>query len=133
MFLPRQGLDRQAVVQAALRLIEEKGYAAFSMGELAKSLHVRPASLYNHIENLESLYTEVGLAAISQMVAEEEKAIQNQTGDAAMFALAHAYRDFARTHYELYKVIMSFQRRKNHVLEIAAGRIVEPIFKACSA
>ena len=67
--MPRQGLTRQVLIQAALHLIEERGYASFSMGELAKYLHVRPASLYNHIENLDTLYTEVGLAAISQMVS----------------------------------------------------------------
>jgi hypothetical protein len=51
-------------------VIEDKGYAAFSMGELAKSLNVKTASLYNHVESLDALFTDVGLAAVSQMVVE---------------------------------------------------------------
>ena len=34
----------------------------------------------------------------------------------------------ATTHYELYMVIMKLPHSQNHVLEIAAGRILEPIF-----
>ena len=126
--LPRQGLTRQVLIQAALHLIEERGYASFSMGELAKYLHVRPASLYNHIENLDTLYTEVGLAAISQMVGAEKEAIEGKSGDEALRALADAYYTFATTHYELYMVIMKLPHSQNHVLEIAAGQIIEPIF-----
>lgn len=130
--MPRQGLTRQVLIQAALHLIEERGYASFSMGELAKYLRVRPASLYNHIESLDALYTEVGLAAISQMVGAEKEAIEGKSGDEALRALTDAYYTFATIHYELYMVIMKLPSSRNHVLEIAAGQIVEPIFQVFS-
>ena len=80
MYCHDRDLHDKFLIQAALHLIEERGYASFSMGELAKYLHVRPASLYNHIENLDTLYTEVGLAAISQMVGAEKEAIEGKSG-----------------------------------------------------
>ena len=36
--MPRQGLCRERVVEAAVALIEERGAERFSMGELAKRL-----------------------------------------------------------------------------------------------
>jgi AcrR family transcriptional regulator len=130
--MPRQGLNRDSVVEASVQFIEEKGYSAFSMGELAKSLNVKTASLYNHVESLDALFTEVGLAAVSWMVASETKAIEGKEKDDALFAIAAAYRTFAKCHNELYRVIMSLQKTKNEVLERAAGQITEPILQVLS-
>jgi len=130
--MPRQGLNRDTIVEASIRLIEEKGYAAFSMSELAKSLNIKTASLYNHIESLDTLCTEVGLAAVAQMVAKEQKAIEGKEKDEALFAIADAYRAFAKEHNELYRVIMSLQKSKNEVLERAAGQITGPIMQVLS-
>ena len=53
--MPRQGLSQDVVLRAAVDLIEEGGLPHFSMGELARRLQVKPASLYNHVESLEQL------------------------------------------------------------------------------
>ena len=58
--MPRQGLSQDVVLRAAVDLIEEGGLPHFSMGELARRLQVKPASLYNHVESLEQLLTLVG-------------------------------------------------------------------------
>ncbi len=130
--MPRQGLSRESVVKAAVELIEKKGYSAFSMAELAKSLNIKTASLYNHIESLDVIYAEVGLSAVSQMVDMEMRAIEGKERDSALFSLANAYRTFAKEHNELYRVIMSLQKTKNEVLERAAGQIAEPILQVLS-
>ena len=44
--MPRQGLGKESILQAAIALIEEKGIAQFSMGELAKRLNVKPARMF---------------------------------------------------------------------------------------
>ena len=131
--MPRQGLNKDSVVEASVRFIEEKGYAAFSMSELAKSLNVKTASLYNHVKSLDVLFTEIGLAAVSRMVASETRAIEGKKKNDALFAIAAAYRAFAKDHYELYRVIMSLQKSKNEVLERAAGQITEPILQVLSS
>ena len=74
--MPRQGLGKESILQAAIALIEEKGIAQFSMGELAKRLNVKPASLYNHVDSLHDLLEPIGLAAISRLTEAENQAIQ---------------------------------------------------------
>lgn len=43
------------MITSATDLIEREGAAAFSLRALAKDLNVRPAALYNHVENLDDL------------------------------------------------------------------------------
>lgn len=131
--MARQGLNREKLIEASISLMEEKGYNAFSMAELAKYVHVNPSSLYNHIESLDMLNTEVGLAAAERMVEAEKQAIAGKSQDEALFAIADAYRDFAKTHIELYRAVMNFQKTQNQVLEKAAGRIVDPILQVLSS
>lgn len=108
--MPKQGLTKESVVQAANQLIEESGMVRFSMAKLAQRLHIKTASLYNHVESLEKLLEYVGEDAVSQLVGLENQAIAGKAQDAALFALAEAYRTFAREHSELYRVIMSFPK-----------------------
>lgn len=130
--MPRQGLCRDGIVRTAIALIEDKGISRFSMGELARQLHVRTASLYNHVDSLEHLLELVGNEAVGRLVRLEEQAIAGKHGDAALFALAQAYRAFAREHYQLYRVIMAFPQWDNPTLEREAGEIVSPILRVLS-
>lgn len=130
--MARQGLSRDRVVQAAVSLIEENGFPQFSMGKLARQLHVKTASLYNHVENLDQLLELVGEEAIHRLVRLEDQAIAGKQGDKALFALAEAYRTFAREHYQLYRMIMAFPKWDNPTLEREAGEIVSPILRVLS-
>ncbi|SER45247.1 DNA-binding transcriptional regulator, AcrR family [Tranquillimonas rosea] len=49
---------RQALVDAALGLIEEKGPAGFTLSEAAKQAGVTPAAVYRHFEGREDLIAE---------------------------------------------------------------------------
>lgn len=51
----RAPLSREAIVEAALRLIDREGVAAFSMRGLAEELGVGPGALYWHVTNKEQL------------------------------------------------------------------------------
>lgn len=44
-----QGITREQILEAALRLLEEGGGAGFSMRALAARLEVTPMSLYHHV------------------------------------------------------------------------------------
>ncbi|MGB3314063.1 MAG: TetR/AcrR family transcriptional regulator, partial [Albidovulum sp.] len=49
---------RQALVDAALTLIEEKGPTGFTLSEAAKQAGVTPAAVYRHFEGREDLIAE---------------------------------------------------------------------------
>ena len=132
--MPRQGLHKEQVIQAAIAFIDQHGLSRFSMGELAKYLNIRPSSLYNHVESLDELLRHVGLAAVSRLTQMEEEAIANKAEDEALFALAEAYRTFAREHYQLYKVIMGFsQWSTGQVMDQEPGKIVVPILRVLAS
>ena len=130
--MAKQGINKELVVQAAGKLIEQQGISRFSMGKLARQLHIKTASLYNHVESLEKLLEYVGEEAVSQLVHMENKAIEGKQGDEALYGLEEAYRFFVRDHCELYRVIMSFPKLDNPTLEQEAGEIISPVLRVLS-
>lgn len=128
--MPRSGLSREKVVEAAAELIERRGYAEFSMRALADSLDIKTASLYNHVESMEKLTVEVCAYALRMQYAAQMSAIEGKSGTEAIFALADAYRDFAKRNRELYRLIIGTAAACGDQLEDASRCIVEPFMKA---
>jgi len=52
---PKNHLSREAIVKAALRIVDKEGLDALSMRRLAEGLRTGPASLYWHVHNREEL------------------------------------------------------------------------------
>lgn len=127
--MPRNRLTRSLVVQEAVRLIEQKGMAAFSMRSLAEALNVKTASLYNHVDSMESLLVEVCVCALQRQQEMEERAIEGKTGTEAIRALASAYRRFAKENRELYLLIMSTAASCGPALGENSRCIVDPFLK----
>jgi AcrR family transcriptional regulator len=50
-----RGLDRAAVLSAALSILDREGRAALTMRRLARDLDVEPASLYTHVRSKDDL------------------------------------------------------------------------------
>ena len=130
--MPRKGLSKETIIDAAIELIEEQGNHAFSLNELARKLEIKPASLYNHIENMEELTGAIGYRIGGMIKQTELDAIAGKSGDAALFALCDAYRTFAQEHIDLYKVIMGTQKDKNACTEAACGEMINPIMQVLS-
>lgn len=124
--MPRNGLSREKVVEAAVALIERSGMADFSMRALAESLDVKTASLYNHVESMDSLMVEVCAYALRMQREMEMDAIRGKAHGAAVEALANAYRAFAAEHKELYRLIMNTAVTSGEQLGEVSQCIVEP-------
>ena len=130
--MPRIGLNRQAVVSAAIELIEDEGCQDFSMRELADRLQVKTASLYNHIESIDSLYGEIGSYVISKLMEVQLSAVGGKRRDEAVRSLALAHYGFAKEHPELYRVFMNLPALKNDNLFNEAGDTVNLIIDVLS-
>ncbi len=124
-----KGLHKEDIVSAAKDLMEEIGFAAFSMRKLADKLEVKTASLYAHIESMDALFTEVGLSALKEQRDDLLNAIGEKHGDEAVRALAESYRRFALAHPELYRLIMQMPSGDNAVLKEAAAMTAEPFMR----
>ncbi len=91
-------LDRATVVQAAAELVDAEGLEHLTLAALAARLGVRTPSLYNHVTGLDGLRRDVALLAVRELQERLARAAIGKAGDAAVVALADAYRAFAREH-----------------------------------
>ena len=127
-----KGLSAESITVAAAELIEQYGRSGFSMRLLADTMGVKTASLYNHIENMDTLLTEVCRYALRMQEDGELRAIAGKTGREAVWALAWAYRRFAQQHRELYWLVMDTAAGEPRVLDDAAARFTEPLKQVLS-
>lgn len=100
--MPRQGLSTGSVIDAAVALVDEGGADGLTLAGLAARLGIKPPSLYKHVTSLDALRDAVAGRALGEANRRLLKAVAGLSGDAALFALGHAYWDFARDHPGLY-------------------------------
>ena len=122
-----KGLSRETVVRAAAGLIEEAGKSGFSMRLLAEKLGVKTASLYNHVESMDSLMADVCLYAVKQQETAEMLEVKEKHGEDAVRTLADTYRAFAKEHAELYWLIMDMAARNDRLLYDIAVSLSDPV------
>ncbi|MBT0956782.1 TetR/AcrR family transcriptional regulator [Alphaproteobacteria bacterium KMM 3653] len=130
---------RQALVEAALALIEAKGPQGFTLSEAAKTAEVTPAAVYRHFEGREELLMEIARQGyeifIDVMVYASGR---GATALARFEATGRAYLAFARKypgHYQaMFEAGLNMSRdpelarlsaRASEVLEAAAAALTE--------
>lgn len=92
----RVGLDHATVVEAAAKLVDEEGIEQLSLGRLAERLGVRTPSLYNHVAGLPGLKHDLALFCSRELLDRLLRATIGKSRAEAIFALANAYRAYAR-------------------------------------
>lgn len=90
-------LDRDKIARAAIDLIQEEGYPAFTMHRLARHLGVSPSALYYHIDGKQAV-----LGAMRDLIAERLDVSQFgvKPWDEALVVWARSYRLAFATHPE---------------------------------
>ncbi len=102
--MPKRGYHhgnlRQALVEASLKLIEEKGPTGFALSEAAKHAGVTPAAVYRHFAGRDDLIAEAALQGYQIFGDLMEYAYEKgQPSALASFeATGRAYLAFARKH-----------------------------------
>lgn len=123
--MPKRGYHhgnlKQALVDAALVLIETKGPAGFTLSEAAKTAGVTPAAVYRHFEGREDLIAEAALQGYAIFADRMEAAFQNGQPSAlsAFEATGRAYLRFARDFPGHYKAMFESGLSVNHSPELA--------------
>lgn len=144
--MPKRGYHhgnlRQALVDAALALIEQKGPMGFTLSQAAKEAGVTPAAVYRHYDGRDDLIAEAALQGYEMFSDLMEHAYQSGQPSAlsAFEATGRAYLAFARRypgHYiAMFESGLSINRtpdlanaagRANGVLEKAAGDLSQHI------
>ena len=124
---PRMGLDREAVVEAAAALTDEEGLEGLTLGRVAERLGVRAPSLYNHVAGLGDLRRGVAAVGTEQLGDRLMRAAVGKSGEQAIFAIADAYRAFAKEHPGLYAAILRAPEPGDARCQAAAEAILEVV------
>jgi AcrR family transcriptional regulator len=100
--MPRAGLTTQSVVDAASAIADAEGIETATLARLAEKLGVRPPSLYKHIASLDAVHRALAVRGLREANLRLQHATIGKARDEALFALAHAYWQFARDRPGLY-------------------------------
>ncbi|MCK0143730.1 TetR/AcrR family transcriptional regulator [Aliiroseovarius sp. F20344] len=138
--MPKRGYHhgnlRQALVDAALALIEEKGPTGFTLSEAAKQAGVTPAAVYRHFAGREDLIAEAARQGYEIFADLMEYAYnKGQPSPLASFeATGRAYLAFARKYPGHYISMFESGISVNHSPELAlvASRAMGVLEKAAS-
>jgi AcrR family transcriptional regulator len=98
---------REALVQAAVDLIGDRGPGGFTFADAARLAGVSPAAPYRHFRDREQLLCDVARRGFEQFAQELERAWDNGAPDAfaAYERLGRAYLNFARTEPAYYSAM----------------------------
>ena len=101
--MPRAGLTRDKIVQAAATFADEQGFDTLTLAAIARLVNVRLPSLYAHVESLGDLKKATALLGLERLADRTEEAVAGRAGRDALIALADAHRSFARQHPGLFQ------------------------------
>lgn len=99
---------REALIQAAVELIDEKGVDGLSVREAAKRAGVSPGAPFRHFATKTALLTAVAEQATQRLRQRVEAALHNQRDAAPLTrfgAIGHAYLQWAAAHPTHFRVI----------------------------
>ncbi len=139
--MPKRGYHhgnlRQALVEAALTLIEAKGPTGFTLSEAAKQAGVTPAAVYRHFAGREDLIAEAarqGYVIFAEAMEQAYKSGQ-PSALASLEAAGRAYLAFAKEHAGHYIAMFESGISVNRTPELAAisGRARAVLERAADA
>lgn len=123
----RAGLSTDAVVDAALGVVDEQGLDALTLAAVASRTGVAPPSLYKHIGGLGDLRSLVRGRVLAEMTERFATAVIGRSGDEAVTSLLRAHRDYVRRYPARYAA-MSPDPLHDPALAAAGRRQLDVVF-----
>ena len=98
-------ITKEAVIQAASDIADEKGLNNLSLKVVAEKLNIRTPSLYNHINCLDDLLRAVAHNGMRQMNEQMKQTAIGKAGTVAIKAVAIEYLNYMIIHCGVYETI----------------------------
>jgi AcrR family transcriptional regulator len=128
---------REALIEAALDLIAERGVIGVSFAEAARRAGVSPAAPYRHFRDREDLLIETARIGFEKFAVSLEAAWNHgrPTPLSAFEALGRAYLAFSREESAFFSAMFDPGLRATHAKELAAAgaRAFDALHGACAA
>jgi AcrR family transcriptional regulator len=96
---------RQKILDAALHIITDEGFAAMSMRKLAERIEYSPASIYLHFRNREQIAQELSEVGFAKLLTYLSEAVEGRETVEAFQAACRAYVNFGLENPETYRLI----------------------------
>ena len=106
--MPRKNLTKEIIVNEAIALINQDGYAKFTLQALSRHLDIKAPSLYNHFKNLDEINVEVFKKLVNEYNAFKSAHIDGLRREKAIWAYANAVREYSQNYPEQFKLILLF-------------------------
>lgn len=120
----------EEIIEATLKLFEQKGRDGFSMSEIAEAVGIRTPSLFGRFKNRAELLDKVELAlwaALARDLAAATNASEvSKKPVEAMTAQAHAYRAFAKANPNGYALMFDPRAAQSPAGAVARAAALAP-------
>ncbi|MFI7445985.1 TetR/AcrR family transcriptional regulator [Nonomuraea sp. NPDC049714] len=104
--MARAMLSPAAVVDHALRIVDEEGAGALTLSAVAGRAAVAPPSLYKHVRSLAELRALVSGRIMEEIESLASEAVLGRSGDDALRALMRAWRSYVTRHPHRYSAML---------------------------
>lgn len=125
----RLGVDRSAVVAAAIAIVDRHGSATLTLTQVADELGMRLPSLYAHIRGQVDLRRHLWLWAVSDLGDRLGQSVMGRSGEEALQAFAAELRRYAHRYPGRYQLTLDPPRPLDEEAAAVRRRANEP-FKA---
>ena len=116
------------IVAIALELLEEEGPDGLSMRRLAERIGIRAPSIYKHLPDKRALEAAIISVGFELQADAFEQALRDT--DDPLAELARAYRDFAKAHPHLYRLMTERELNRELLTVGVENRAGLPIYEA---
>src|SRR5436853_450308 len=96
--MPRAGLSQDAVVTAALEILDSRGPDGLTLKAVADRAGVMTPSLYKHVHGLPELRRLLTIRVVDEVATRLGTAVMGLAGSDALSAYLTEYRTFASRH-----------------------------------
>ncbi len=121
---PRRPLDAERVIAAAAGIADAEGLDKLTLTSVADSLGVRQPALYRHVEGYDDLLRSLSLRGREILAQRLADAAVGLSGDDAVAAVGHAWREMVRDHPGIYAATDRYPCAGDTELEAAVERVL---------
>lgn len=125
--MARPQLTRELVVETAAEIADREGFDAVTLTRVANELGTSQPALYRHVAGYDQLVRALALAGREILGRRLADAAVGLSGDAAVAAMAGAWRTMVGDHPGLYEATDRYPYAGDQELEQAVDRVVDTL------
>ncbi len=129
----RRPLGTERVIEAAAEIADTEGLDRLTLTRVARALGVRQPALYRHVEGYDDLLRSLSIRGREILADRLADAAVGRSGDEAVAAVGHAWREMVRTHPGIYAATDRYPCAGDAEIEAAIERILTVLSQALRA